>query len=165
MTIIEAINNIKELPIKVIVLGDGRYKETAIALIKDKGLESHFNFLGSFPPTEMPKFFSHADALLVSLKKDKIFSLTIPAKIQSYLACGKPIIASIDGEGAIIVSDANCGVTSPAEDSIALSNIIKELIALDKSTLVDMGNNGRAYYEKEFDRGYLLEKLEVIFNS
>ena len=165
ITIIEAINNIKELPIKVNVLGDGRYKETAIGLIKDKGLESHFNFLGSFPPTEIPKFFSHADALLVSLKKDKIFSLTIPAKIQSYLACGKPIIASIDGEGAKIVSDAKCGVTSPAEDSIALSNIIKELIALDKSTLIEMGNNGRAYYEKEFDRDYLLEKLEVIFNS
>ena len=165
ITIIEAISKIKEIPVKVIVLGDGRYKETALGLIKEKALEAHFNFLGSFPSTEMPKFFSHADALLVSLKKDKIFSLTIPAKIQSYLACGKPIIASIDGEGAKIVSDAKCGVTSPAEDSIALSNIIKELIALDKSTLIEMGNNGRAYYEKEFDRDYLLEKLEVIFNS
>ena len=63
------------------------------------------------------------------------------------------------------MSDAKCGVTSPAEDSIALSNIIKELMALDKSTLNEMGKNGRAYYEKEFDRDYLLEKLEVIFNS
>ncbi|MDC3218473.1 glycosyltransferase family 4 protein [Flavobacteriaceae bacterium] len=164
-TIIEAINNIKELPIKLIVLGDGRYKETALSLIKEKGLELHFNFLGSFPPTEMPKFFSHADALLVSLKKEKIFSLTIPSKIQSYLACGKPIIASIDGEGAKIVNDANCGVTSPAEDSLALSKKIKELMALDKSKHSEMGNNGRAYYEKEFDRNNLLEKLEGIFKS
>ena len=164
-TIIEAINNIKELPIKLIVLGDGRYKETALSLIKEKGLESHFNFLGSFPPTEMPKFFSHADALLVSLKKEKIFSLTIPSKIQSYLACGKPIIASIDGEGTKIVNDANCGVTSPAEDSLALSKKIKELMALDKSKRSEMGNNGRAYYEKEFDRNNLLEKLEGIFKS
>ena len=164
-TIIEAINEIKELPLKIIVLGDGRYKESALSLIKDKGLESHFNFLGSFPPTEMPKFFSHADALLVSLKKDKIFSLTIPAKIQSYLACGKPIIASIDGEGAKIVNDANCGRTSPAEDSFKLSEGIKELMALDKSKRFEMANNGRAYYEKEFNRHYLLERLEVIFNS
>ena len=149
----------------MIVLGDGRYKETALSLIKEKGLESHFNFLGSFPPTEMPKFFSHADALLVSLKKEKIFSLTIPSKIQSYLACGKPIIASIDGEGAKIVNDAKCGVTSPAEDSLALSKKIKELMALDKSKHSEMGNNGRAYYEKEFDRNNLLEKLEGIFNS
>ena len=164
-TIINAINNVKELPVKVIVLGDGRYKETVITLIKEKGLESYFNFLGSFPPTEMPKFFSHADALLVSLKKDKIFSLTIPAKIQSYLACGKPIIASIDGEGAKIVNDAKCGVTSPAEGSLALSKKIKELMALDKSKRSEMGNNGRVYYEKEFDRNNLLEKLEGIFKS
>ena len=164
-TIINAINNVKELPVKVIVLGDGRYKETALSLIKEKGLESHFNFLGSFHPTEMPKFFSHADALLVSLKKEKIFSLTIPAKIQSYLACGKPIIASIDGEGAKIVNDANCGVTSSAEDSLALSKKIKELMAMDKSNRSEMGNNGRAYYEKEFDRNNLLEKLEGIFKS
>ena len=140
-TIIKAINNIKELPVKVTVLGDGRYKKTALSLIKEKGLESHFNFLGSFPPTEMSKFFSYADALLVSLKNEKIFSLTIPAKIQSYLACGKPIIASIDGEGAKIVNDANCGVTSPAEDSLTLSKKIKELMALDKSKRIKMGNN------------------------
>ena len=164
-TIIEAINNIKGLPIKVTVLGDGRYKKTAKNLIKKKGLESHFNFLGSYPPTEMPKFFSHADALLVSLKKDKIFSLTIPAKIQSYLACGKPIIASINGEGAKIVNDAKCGVTSPAEDSLLLSEKIQELIYLDKSMLIEMGVNGRAYYEKEFDKESLLNKLEKILSS
>ena len=164
-TIIKAINNVKELPVKVIVLGDGRYKETALNLIKEKGLESHFNFLGSFPPTEMPKFFSHADALLVSLKKEKIFSLTIPSKIQSYLACGKPIIASIDGEGAKIVNDAKCGVTYPAEDSVKLSEGIKELMALDKYKRDEMGINGRAYYEKEFDRNHLLVKLEGIFKS
>ena len=113
----------------------------------------------------MPKFFSHADALLVSLKKNKIFSLTIPAKVQSYLACGKPIIASIDGIGAKIVTDAKCGVVSPAENSLVLSEKIKELIILDQSKLHEMGINARTYYDKEFDRNHLLEKLEVIFNS
>jgi glycosyltransferase involved in cell wall biosynthesis len=164
-TIIKAIGLIKDLPVKIIVLGDGRYKDTAISLIKENGLETHFNFLGSFPPSEMPKFFSHADALLVSLKKDKIFSLTIPAKIQSYLACGKPIIASIDGEGAKIVIDAKCGVSSPAENSLKLSENIKGLMALDKYLLNEMGNNSRAYYEKEFGREYLLKRLEDIFKS
>ena len=73
--------------------------------------------------------------------------------------------SSIDGEGAKIVNDAKCGVTSPAEDSLALSKKIKELMALDKSKRSEMGNNGRAYYEKEFDRNNLLEKLESIFKS
>ena len=91
--------------------------------------------------------------------------MTIPAKTQSYLACGKPIIASIDGEGAKIITDAKCGVVSPAEDSISLSKKIKELMALDKSKHSEMGDNARTYYEKEFDRDYLIEKLEGIFNS
>lgn len=164
-TIIEAISNIKKLAVQVIVLGDGRYKEKALDLIKEKGLDAHFNFLGSFPPTEMPKFFSHADALLVSLKKDRIFSLTIPAKVQSYLACGKPIIASIDGEGARIVQEAQCGVTAAAENALALSKAIKDLIGLDQKTRLEMGKNARAYYDKEFDRELLLERLEQIFTQ
>ena len=164
-TIIDAISNIKSLPVKVTVLGDGRYKETAFSLIKEKRLEAHFNFLGSFPPTEMPKFFSHADALLVSLKKDKIFSLTIPAKIQSYLACGKPIIASIDGIGAQVVKKAECGVTAAAESVEELEAAIKHLIALDSDKRDLMAKNARTYYEKEFDRELLLEKLEKILIS
>lgn len=164
-TIIKAISNIKDLAVQVIVLGDGRFKEKAVDLIKEKGLEAHFNFLGSFPPTEMPKFFSHADALLVSLKKDRIFSLTIPAKVQSYLACGKPIIASIDGEGARIVQEAQCGVTAAAENALALSKAIKDLMGLDQKTRLEMGKNARAYYDKEFDRELLLERLEQIFTQ
>ena len=164
-TIIDAISNIKSLPVKVTVLGDGRYKETALSLIKEKRLEAHFNFLGSFPPTEMPKFFSHADALLVSLKKDKIFSLTIPAKIQSYLACGKPIIASIDGIGAQVVKKGECGVTAAAESVEELEAAIKHLIALDSDKRNLMAKNARTYYEKEFDRELLLEKLEKILIS
>ena len=164
-TIIGAINNIKELPVKIIVIGDGRYKKTALRLIKEKGLESHFNFIGSFPSAEMPKFFFHADALLVSLKKNKIFSLTIPAKIQSYLACGKPVIASLDGVGAKIIIDASCGVVSLAENSVFLSEKIKELMSTDKSELHKMEINARAYYEKEFNREYLLDRLESIFQS
>ena len=164
-TIIDAIGLLKDFPVKIIVLGSGRYKETALELIKRNGLESHFDFLGSFQSKEMPIFFSHADALLVSLKKSKIFSLTIPAKVQSYLACGKPIIASLDGEGARIVEEAKCGVVSHAEDSVLLSEKIKELMNIDKSELHKMGINARAYYEKEFDREYLLESLESIFES
>ena len=113
----------------------------------------------------MPIFFSHADALLVSLKKNKIFSLTIPAKVQSYLACGKPIIGSLDGSGAQIIIDAKCGIVSPSEDIFKLSKNIKEILSMDKDKLNEMGRNGRYYYEKEFDRKFLLDRLEIILNS
>lgn len=164
-TIIGAISLLKDKPIKVTILGEGRYKDKAIKIIKKKGVESHFNFLGSYDPKEMPKFFSHADALLVSLKKSKIFSLTVPAKIQSYLACGKPIIGSLDGSGSKIILDANCGLVAPAEDPILLSKKIKELMSLDKINLDKMGANARNYYEKFFDRTYLLDTLEIILKS
>ena len=164
-TIIEAANLLKKLPVKFVILGDGRYKETALHKIKELGLEKIFSFLGSYPPTEMPKFFFHADALLVSLKKDKIFALTIPAKIQSYLACGKPIIASIDGVGAKIVEEANCGVTAAAESVSGLEMAITNLMAMDSEQRAAMAKNARTYYEKEFDREYLLQKLEQILIS
>ena len=163
-TIIETAHVLKKLPVKFVILGDGRYKETALGKIKELGLENLFSFLGSYPPTEMPKFFFHADALIVSLKKDKIFALTIPAKIQSYLACGKPIIASIDGVGAQIVKEAKCGVTAAAESVSALETAIKNLMAMNSGQRAAMAKNSRTYYEKEFDRDYLLEKLEDIFN-
>ena len=146
-------------------LCDIKTKVSAHYLIKKNGLESHFNFLGSYPSKEMPIFFSHADALLVSLKKSKIFSLTIPAKIQSYLACGKPIIASLDGEGAKIVEKAECGLVSPAENSVKLGENIKKIMSWDKSKLDKIGSNGATYYRKEFDRNFLLDRLESIFRS
>ena len=164
-TIIEAAYQLKELPVKFVILGDGRYKETALDKIKELGLEKIFSFLGSYPPTEMPKFFFHADALLVSLKKDKIFALTIPAKIQSYLACGKSIIASIDGVGAQIIEEASCGVTAAAESVSALEMAITNLMATDSKQRAAMAKNARTYYEKEFDREYLLQKLEQILIS
>ena len=63
-------------------------------------MEKTVHLLGRHPVEKMPGFFSHADALLVSLKRDPVFSSTIPSKIQSYLASGRPIIAMLDGEGA-----------------------------------------------------------------
>ena len=81
------------------------------------------------------------------------------------MACGKPIIASLDGSGAKIVDEARCGVISPAEDSIKLSKAIKKIISLDKNHLAEMGKNGRTYYEKEFDKKFLLKRLEKIFTS
>ena len=110
----------------------------------------------------MPKYFSCADALIVSLKKDPIFSLTIPSKIQSYLACGKPIITSLDGEGSKIILNARAGFVSQSEDPLALKEAILKILNLSKDEKITMGNNARNYFEKEFEREYLLDKLEII---
>ena len=112
----------------------------------------------------MPDYFSCADVLLVSLKQDPIFSLTIPSKIQSYLACGKPIIASLNGEGARIIKEAQAGFTTKAEDPIDLKLAIKKAFLLSEPELLQLGKNARTYFEAEFERGQLIKKLELILS-
>ena len=113
----------------------------------------------------MPAFFASADALLVSLKDTKIFSMTIPGKLQSYLACGKPIIGSLNGIGSKIIKESNSGFTSNAEDPLSLSNSIINFSKLNSSKRKILGNNARDYYEKEFERSRLLTRLIDIFEK
>jgi glycosyltransferase involved in cell wall biosynthesis len=133
--------------------------------IKELNLENNFFLLGAFPSTEMPKYFSCADALIVSLKKDPIFALTIPSKIQSYLACGKPIITSLDGEGSKIIEEANAGFTSPSEDCEGLVANIKKFLTLSNEEQKTLGQNGRAYFNIEFEREILVDRLEKILDN
>jgi len=148
----------------LIVLGDGRDKKRILDRIDSLNLNSNFKFLGSFPPEKMPEFFASADALLVSLKKTKIFSMTIPGKIQSYLACGRPIIGSLDGIGAEIIKESYCGFVTPSEDYKGLAESIMSFEKLGEEERLKLAINSRKYFEKEFSRDKLLLKLIDIFN-
>ena len=166
-TIIKSALFLNDSGVKVnwVILGDGRQKELIEKKIIDLNLHKNFFFLGSYPSEEMPYFFVHADAMLVTLKKSLIFSLTIPNRIQSYMACSKPIIASLDGEGSRVISDSNCGFASPSEDHISMSESIIKLMKLSKKEREIMGNNGRIYFEKEFEREKQLDKLISILDE
>ena len=148
----------------VIVLGDGRDKKRILDKINSLNLNSYFKFLGSFPPEKMPEFFASSDALLVTLKKTKIFSMTIPGKLQSYLACGRPIIGSLDGIGAEIIKESSCGLVTPSEDYNGLAESIINFYNSTEENRVKFGINARKYFEKEFARDKLLLKLIDIFN-
>lgn len=166
-TLLNAAILLKEqnVPVKWIILGDGRMKEMVEKKIVRHELGNVFFLLGRYPSTEMPIFFSCADALVVSLKKDYIFSLTIPSKVQSYLACGRPMIGSLDGEGALIIEEANAGFTAQAENHEALAECVKKMYNLTEEERNLLGTNGRQYFEKEFEREKLLEKLEKLMNQ
>jgi glycosyltransferase involved in cell wall biosynthesis len=166
-TLLKAASILKKelIDVKWIILGDGRMKGYVNQKIKELNLGDNFFLLGAFPSTEMPKYFSCADALIVSLKKDPIFALTIPSKIQSYLACGKPIITSLDGEGAKIIEEANAGFTSPSEDCEGLAANIKKFLTLSNEEQKTLGQNGRAYFNIEFEREILVDRLEKILDN
>ena len=143
-----------------LILGDGRMAPWVKQQIVTRKLESTVHLLGRHPVESMPRYFSFADAMLVTLKKEPIFALTVPAKVQSYLACSKPIIAALDGEGARIVKEANAGLTPPAENSGELAKAVLEMYRMTGEERQAMGKNGRQYFELNFERNMLLERLD-----
>lgn len=106
---------------------------------------------GRFPAEEMPQFFARSQGLLVSLKDEEIYAQTVPAKIQSYLAASKPILASINGEGARVVLEAQAGLVSPAEDAAALAENIEKLYNADATERAAWGASGRRYFLHNFE--------------
>jgi len=148
-----------------VILGDGRRRAWVEDQVRARGLSGTVHLLGRYPPEAMPRFFALADALLVTLKKEPIFALTIPAKVQSYLASGKPVIASLDGEGARVVQEAGAGLTGPAGDPAALADNVLAMYHLSKSQRRAMGLRGRGYFEKHFEREMLLDRLEALMQE
>jgi colanic acid biosynthesis glycosyl transferase WcaI len=148
-----------------LIVGDGRMAGWVADEIKARGLESCVFLLGRFPVERMPSFFKHADSLLVSLKNEPIFSLTIPAKLQSYLAAGKPILAMINGEGARVTNESGSGISCPAGDSQALANSVLKLFSISAKERKEMGRKGLEYSNREFNRRILIDKLVVMLEQ
>jgi len=148
-----------------IIVGDGRMKSSFDEQIYKNNLQNTIIMLGRKPLEMMPDYFSLADCLLVTLKHDPIFSLTLPAKIQTYLASGKPIIAAIDGEGARVIDEAEAGFTCPSNDSKSLAAIVLKMYNTEKKDRINMGLKGKVYFEKNFKSDFLLKQLLKIFNE
>ena len=146
-------------------MGGGRREEWVRSKIKEYQIEGCFHLLGSYQLDKMPEFYSNADAMLFTLKNEHIFSITIPAKVQSYLACGKPILAMINGEGGKVIVDANAGLVCPAESPKDLAENILKIKKMEVNEISKMGLNARKYYDDNFERSYLFDRAERIFES
>ena len=159
-TILDAAERLKDYSeIHWVIVGDGRMRSWVEQQVKERGLSRSFHLLGRYPIQSMPHFFARADVMLVTLKREPIFALTLPGKIQSYLACGKPIIAALDGEGAILVRESGAGLSCPAQDADALAKAVLAMHRMHEEERKIMGIRGREYYELHFDRNMLINKL------
>ncbi|MDF1756314.1 MAG: glycosyltransferase family 4 protein [Verrucomicrobiales bacterium] len=150
--------------IHFVVVGDGSRRDEMILSCRRRGLKN-VHLPGRFPVEMMPTFMKRASALIVTLADKPIFSLTVPNKVQAYLAVGKPIIACLNGEGARIVTEAEAGLTAPAEDAAALAAAIIRLYEMDEISRNIMGLNGRRYFETNFDHDRLVDVLITHFES
>ena len=150
--------------IKWVIVGDGRRLEWVRSFVKDNGLDDTVFTLGRFPSETMPLFFRKADVMLVSLTDSPLFNMYSPAKIASYMAAERPIIAVLNGEGGEVVRAAECGWNVKAGDADALSELVIKLSQTEKQKLADRGHKGKVYYDNFFTKSKCLKKLDEIMN-
>ena len=143
----------------LLLVGDGMSRAALEAKVKDLHAEDAVTFYGSVPATDIPKFTALADALIVCLSDSPDLGLTVPAKVASYMAAGKPVLASMDGAGNAAVAAAG-GLSSPACDDAALADNLLALTRMDAAQRAAMGQSAKEYYLANYRRSELLRKLE-----
>jgi glycosyltransferase involved in cell wall biosynthesis len=157
--IVEAASILKQYTdIHFVILGDGSSREWMLKEVQQREL-LNLHLPGRFPVETMPAFMQKASVLLVTLTDKSIFALTVPNKVQAYLAIGRPIIACLNGEGARIVVEAGAGLATPAEDAKALAETILNVYKLTPVERKNMGENGRKYFQKHFNHDHLVDQL------
>lgn len=150
--------------VQFVVLGDGVEKARLEAEARARGL-ANVRFLGHHPGTEMPAFFAWADALLVHLKDDPLFAITIPSKTQAYLAAGRPILCGVAGDAAEVVASAGAGLVFPPQDAVALADSIRRLVAMPAGAREAMGAAGAEAAAEHFGQEPLAERYEALFEA
>lgn len=161
--VLDAAERLKDkVSIRWVIVGDGRKSDWLQSEVVRRGLDKQILLPGLFPIERMPSFYAHADALLVSLKRDPVFSMTIPGKVQSYLMAGKPLLGMLDGEGAAVIRDAKAGLTCQAGDGVGLAKAVLALAATASVERRKLGLNGQKYAQQEFGRAQLMDRLEAM---
>lgn len=162
-TLLRSAALLRDQPIHWHILGDGSAFETCRELVQREHLEDQVTLYGRRPLAEMPQFYALADAMLVSMKDDISVNDTLPGKVQSYMAAGKPILGSIAGETPYILEQAQCGICAPPEDPEAFAQVVRAFIAREDQAA--MGENARRYYELHFTRQGHMDQLEALLQS
>jgi len=163
--IIEAATLLKEYSgIHFVVLGEGVRRQWLCHEVQARGL-GNVSVPGRYPVEVMPCIFRKASALLVSLTDDPVFAATVPSKLQTYMAAGRPVLASLNGEGARMVVEAEAGLAAPAGDARALADAVLELFRMPAAERDRLGENGRRYFQQHFDRNLLVDQLLGHFRS
>jgi len=164
-TIIAAAKRCRDTNIKWIIIGNGREYERIRNLVIAESLGESVFLLGQKPAEEMPAWFSKADALLVTLRKDPVYAMTVPAKIQSYMACGKPILAALDGEAASLLRESGAGIGVPAEDAEGLALAARQMATASLETRRQWAESSYQYYRENFQFEDSMERLMQHFLS
>lgn len=146
----------------LLLVGDGMSRESLQTLARELNAGDAVTFYGSVPAKEVPKFTTLADALLISLSDSPDLGLTVPGKLASYMAAGKPVVASMNGAGYAAVQESGGGLVSPACDQHALAGNLLQLYRMDAAQRAQLGARAKAYYQAHYHRAELLQQLETF---
>ncbi len=162
-TIVKAAARVRNERIRWHIVGDGFALEECKRLCDKMDLQEKIRFYGRLPVEEMPRFYDLADAMIVTLADNDMISYTLPGKIQSYMAAGKAVIASANGETATVVKEADCGMCVAAEDDEAFAAIADRMA--DDDDFARLGNNSKKYYEEHFTKSNHIDLIEKMLTE
>ncbi len=163
-SILEAAKLTKNKNINWIIVGEGRKTSWIKSELNKNDIDNVF-LLGRYPLATMPLFFAKADAMLVSLKKDPVFALTIPAKIQAYMASSKIILGMFDGEGKDLINNSKSGFAVEAGNYKDLVEKVIFVKNLNQNQKQEMAQNAKEYYNNNFSKEQLFDFLEQDFKN
>ncbi len=164
-TIVEAARRLlPQADLRIVLVGSGS-QDNWLEQRKSELRLDNMVLAGRFESSDMASIFDAASALLVTLKPDPAFELTIPSKVQAYLAAARPIIAALDGEGARVVEEAGAGFCSAAGDAGALAASILRMARLPLAERQAMGMRGRSYFNRHFAPERLVDELADHFKQ
>jgi colanic acid biosynthesis glycosyl transferase WcaI len=161
-TVLDAAGRLRDRPeIRWVFVGDGSLRPWLEEEVRRRDLAGSVFLVGRRPVSAMPALFAKADAMLVSLKPDPIISLTVPGKLPTYLAAGRPVLGTIDGEAARVIAESGAGFVSPAGDAAGLAANVTRMVGMPPAERALLGERGRAYCRAHFDREGCLDEVEA----
>jgi len=147
----------------LVMLGGG----VEVSRLKTRAIEMKLGnvvFLPPVPMSEVGTVLAAADALLVHLRNDPLFEITIPSKTQAYMAVGKPLLMAVNGDAADLVNQAACGLTVESENPLALADAVDTFAAMPDNDLKKMGENASHYYRESLCLEVGVAKFAKVFD-
>jgi len=163
--VLDAADELSDLPdVQFVLVGDGTDANRLRQAAGQRGLRN-VRFIGRQPAERMPGIFAVSDALLVHLRDEPLFRITIPSKTMAYMACGRPVLMAVEGNGADLIQEAGAGVTCRPGDAKDLAEAVRRLRTMPRTALEDMGRAGRATFLASYSRSVLLDRYEAILSE
>ncbi|MFL2133614.1 glycosyltransferase family 4 protein [Desemzia sp. FAM 23990] len=158
-------SRMNEKQVRFNIIGEGRYKNTLINTVDKYDVSNMFNFIDKQPAEKIPEFMAKNDAAFICLTDSPLFKMTIPAKLQSYMACGISIVASAGGETSNVIEEANAGLTAPPGDEEKLAEAILIMLTKPKNEVRELGKNAKKYSDSHFNKKVLMDQMEIHFEN